>query len=89
MTLFAQKAALTRTYIDAKYGNTDTAEWHSVMMQAIDLMRSCKHEERRLRDAYPNGGAFLNSQLDLCSKWHGEADAVRQNAYNAKVAIPT
>ena len=34
-------------------------------MQAIDLMRSCKHEERSLRDAYPNGGAFLNSQLDL------------------------
>ena len=49
MTITAQKAALTRTYIDATPNNTENAEWHSVKMQAMDLMHSCKHEERSLR----------------------------------------
>jgi hypothetical protein len=87
MTLFAQKAALTKAYIEAKYDNTSADGWHKVMLQAINVMRACAREEWAMRDKHKTGGAFLNSQLDLISKWHGEADAVRQSAYNAKLAV--
>jgi len=85
-SLFAKSAELTKAYIEAKYSETSADQWHTLMMQAVSVKRSCAQEEWSRREELESGAA-LNSQLDLISIWKDKADMVARNAYKEKVKL--
>jgi len=79
--MFAQSAALTEAYINAKFGAPSKAVCRELMKQAASVIEGCKAAKS---EVYASGpyvhGPRQQSQLDLLDVWQNKAEAVFDNA---------